>query len=313
MTGELCFLNAAASDAAFATNRGCRMRLVSSATMPCCRSMRIRAEVRVEFYFFTTFSRKRGQLAFSRYRMRGCPRFVKPNRRPPTRAGARTHQLFLDTADAFVEVGYDAMNDDRRSRTRRGLPSEPYTVGSPTKRAVAVALLARYTVEIEQYWAPLIAAAHTLTTAKFAESADRSDEGILSATASLFHPSRCPNQSFSWLRSRKHLREAFVQAFQAKKNRRFHTRKRFSLPTSRGNGKGLSVGDRCGSSDRRVPVTRIHQMLSLYLEAKSVRRFLWNCLSCSCRRCLSKCQTRPTCAHRAPVWPAVLPGSAAMP
>ena len=35
---------------------------------------------------------------------------------------------------------------------------------------MAAALLARYTVEIEPHWAPLIAAAYTLTTAKFSKS-----------------------------------------------------------------------------------------------------------------------------------------------
>jgi len=78
--------------------------------------------------------------------------------------------LFLDTAERlFVEVGYDAMTMTAVAE-RAGTSIGALYRWFPDKTAVATALRARYTVEIEQHWAPLIEAAHTLTTAKFAES-----------------------------------------------------------------------------------------------------------------------------------------------
>jgi hypothetical protein len=91
--------------------------------------------------------------------------------------------------------------------------------------------LARYTVEFEQHWAPLIEAAHTLTTAKFAESLISRTREFSQRRPAYFILRDAPIKVSRTAPARKILREAFVQAFRAK-NRRFHTRKRFSLPTS---------------------------------------------------------------------------------
>src|SRR5258706_4772916 len=94
-----------------------------------------------------------------------------PNRPTPQQErAARTHQLFLDTAEQlFVEVGYDTMTMTavaERAGTSIGALYRLF----PDKAAVAAALLATYTVEIEQHWSSLISSAHTLTTAKFVQS-----------------------------------------------------------------------------------------------------------------------------------------------
>jgi len=115
---------------------------------------------------------------------------------------------------------------------------------------VAAALLARYTVEIEQYWAPLIAAAHTLTTAKFAGSLIERTEGILSATARPISSSAMPESRFLVApRPEKLWREAFVQAFQANKTGAFIRGSASHCQRRRGNGKGISVGD-CRDSSK---------------------------------------------------------------
>src|SRR4029077_10281855 len=112
-------------------------------------------------------------------------RLSNPNRPTPQQErAARTHQLFLDTAERlFVEVGYDAMTMTavaERAGTSIGalyrwFPDKTAVAAGPRARDTVEieqhwALRARYTVEIEHHWAPLIEAAHTLPTARFAES-----------------------------------------------------------------------------------------------------------------------------------------------
>src|SRR5260221_763148 len=98
-------------------------------------------------------------------------RLSNPNRPTPQQErAARTHQLFLDTAERlFVEVGYDAMTMTAVAE-RAGTSIGALYRWFPDKTAVAAALGARYTVEIEQHCGPLTEAAPTLTTANFAES-----------------------------------------------------------------------------------------------------------------------------------------------
>src|SRR5258708_24488114 len=140
-----------------------------------------------------------------------------PNRPTPQQErAARTHQLFLDTAERlFVEVGYDAMTMTAVAE-RAGTSIGALYRWFPDKTAVAAALLARYTVEIEQHWSSLIAAAHTLTTAKFVESLiDRTREFSQRRPAYFILRDARIKVSRS-AAARKTLRAAFVQAFQAK-------------------------------------------------------------------------------------------------
>src|SRR5882757_8846544 len=98
-------------------------------------------------------------------------RLSNPNRPTPQQErAARTHQLFLDTAEQlFVEVGYDAMTMTAVAE-RAGTSIGALYRWFPDKTAVAASLLARHTVEIEQDWSSLIASANTLTTTNFVES-----------------------------------------------------------------------------------------------------------------------------------------------
>src|SRR6266566_53572 len=80
--------------------------------MPCCRSMRIRADVSGSSFILSISSHKaRAASLFLVYNTRVSSRLSNPNRPTPQQErAARTHQLFLDTAERlFVEVGYDAM------------------------------------------------------------------------------------------------------------------------------------------------------------------------------------------------------------
>src|SRR5260221_13061419 len=94
-------------------------------------------------------------------------RLSNPNRPTPQQErAARTHQLFLDTAERlFVEVGYDAMTMTAVAE-RAGTSIGALYRWFPDKTAVAAALRARETVEIEEHWAPLVEAPHRVTPAK---------------------------------------------------------------------------------------------------------------------------------------------------
>src|SRR5258706_2995429 len=78
--------------------------------------------------------------------------------------------------------------------------------------------------------------------------ADQPDKRILSATASLFHPSRCPHQSFSQRRGPKNSARGFRASLSGKKTDAFTGGSTSHCQRRRGNGKGFSVGDRRGSS-----------------------------------------------------------------
>jgi len=143
---------------------------------------------------------------------------------------------------------------------------------------VAAALRARYTVEIE----PTLGAAHRGRAypnhRQVRRVADRPDKGILSATASLFHRPRCPDQSSRSVAAEKPLREASCKPFRQKKPTLSQEEALLIANVRRGNGKGFSVGDRRGSSKPTAPVTaEFTKMLSLYLEPSSLAHGVpWN-------------------------------------
>jgi len=193
-----------------------------------------------------------------------------PNRPTPQQErAARTHQLFLDTAERlFVEVGYDAMTMTavaERAETSIGALYRWF----PDKTAVAAALLARYTVEIEQHWSSLIAVAQTLTTAKFVESLiDRTREFTQRRPAyfilrdARIKVSRNPA-------ARKTLREAFVQAFRAKKPKLSYEEALLIADVVVETVKGFLSVIAAAPPIRRASVTaEFTKMLSLYLDAK---------------------------------------------
>jgi AcrR family transcriptional regulator len=193
-----------------------------------------------------------------------------PNRPTPQQErAARTHQLFLDTAERlFVEVGYDAMTMTAVAE-RAGTSIGALYRWFPDKTAVAAALLARYTFEIEQHWSSLIAGAHTLTTPKFAELLiDRTREFSQRRPAYfILRDGRIKVSRSS--AARKHLREAFVQAFRAKKPTLSHEEALLIANVVVETVKGFLSVIAAAPPNRRAPVTaEFTQMLSLYLEAK---------------------------------------------
>ena len=139
----------------------------------------------------------------------------------------------------------------------------------PDKTAVAASLLARYAVEIEQHWSSLIASAHTLTTAKFVESLiDRTREFSQRRPAYFILRDARIKVSRS-AAARKTLREAFVQAFQAKKPTLSHEEALLIANVVVETGKGFLSVIAAAPPNRRAPVTaEFTKLLSLYLEAK---------------------------------------------
>ena len=193
-----------------------------------------------------------------------------PNRPTPQQErAARTHQLFLDTAERlFVEVGYDAMTMTAVAE-RAGTSIGALYRWFPDKTAVAVALLARYTIEMEQHWAPLIAAAPTLTTAKFAESLIERTREFSQQRPAYFILRDAPIKLSRSSAARKHLREAFVQAFQAKKSTLSHEEALLIANVVVETVKGFLSVIAATAPRQRAPATaEFTQMLSMYLEAK---------------------------------------------
>jgi AcrR family transcriptional regulator len=193
-----------------------------------------------------------------------------PNRPAPQQErGARTHQLFLDTAERlFVEVGYDAMTMTAVAE-RAGTSIGALYRWFPDKTAVAAALLARYTGEIEQHWAPLIAAAPTLTTAKFAESLITRTREFSQRRPAYFILRGAPIKVSRSAAAREILRGAFVQAFQAKKPALSYEEALLIANVVVETVKGFLSVIAAAPPNRRAHVTsEFAQMLSLYLEAK---------------------------------------------
>ena len=81
---------------------------------------------------------------------------------PQQERSARTHALFLDTAETlFVEVGYDAATMTAIAERANASIGALYR-WFPDKAALGTALMARYSQEIEEHWAPVFAAANAL-------------------------------------------------------------------------------------------------------------------------------------------------------
>jgi AcrR family transcriptional regulator len=193
-----------------------------------------------------------------------------PNRPTPQQErAARTHQLFLDTAERlFVEVGYDAMTMTAVAE-RAGTSIGALYRWFPDKTAVAAALLARYTVEIEQHWSSLIAAAHTLTTAKFVESLIERTREFSQRRPAYFILHEARIRVSRSAAARKTLREAFVQAFQAKDPTLSHEKALLIANVVVETAKGFLSVIAATPQNRRASVNaEFTKMLSLYLEAK---------------------------------------------
>jgi AcrR family transcriptional regulator len=193
-----------------------------------------------------------------------------PNRPTPQQErAARTHKLFLDTAERlFVEVGYEAMTMTAVAE-RAGTSIGALYRWFPDKTAVAAALLARYTAEIEQHWSSLIAGAHTLTTAKFAESLISRTREFSQQHPAYFILRDAPIKVSRSAAARQTLREPFVQAFRTKKPALSYEEALLIANVVVETVKGFLAVIAAAPANRRAPVTaEFTKMLSLYLEAK---------------------------------------------
>ena len=197
-------------------------------------------------------------------------RLSNPHRPTPQQErAARTHQLFLDTAERlFVEVGYDAMTMTAVAE-RAGTSIGALYRWFPDKTAVATALLARYCAEMEQHWSSLIAGARILTTAKLAESLINQTREFSQGRPAYFILRDAPIKVSRSAAARKTLREPFVQAFQAKKPTLSHEEALLIANVVVETVKGFLSVIAAAPPNRRAAVTaEFTQMLSLYLEAK---------------------------------------------
>src|SRR5258707_11640347 len=199
------------------------------------------------------------------------PSFLSNQNRPTPKQerAARTHQLFVDLGDGLSAEGVEAAMTMPAVAERAGTSIGALYRWFPDKTAVAAALLARYTVEMEQHWSSLIAAAHTLTTAKFVESLiDRTREFSQRRPAYFILRNARIKVSRS-AAARKTLRETFVQAFQAKEPMLSYEEALLIANVVVETVKGFLSVIAAAPPNRCAPVTaEFTKMLSLYLEAK---------------------------------------------
>ena len=204
-------------------------------------------------------------------------------RRPETLFRSQRNPLLASGDLAHLFSPMAALPDPQRSGKRPKKPPARTTklalargtsIGAlyrwfPDKTAVAAALLARYTVEIEQHWAPLIAAAHTLTNAKFAESLIERTREFSQQRPAYFILRDAHIKVSRSAAARQILREAFVQAFQAKKPTLSHEEALLIANVVVETVKGFLSVIAAAPPNRCAPVTaEFTKMLSLYLEAK---------------------------------------------
>src|SRR5882724_3442350 len=177
-------------------------------------------------------------------------RLSNPNRPTPQQErAARTHQLFLDTAERlFVEVGYDAMT------------------------MTAVAERAGTSIGALYRWFPdktAIAAAHYLTAAKFVESPIARTREFSQRRPAFFILRDARIKVSRSAAARKTLRAAFVQAFQAKEPTLSYEEALLIANVVVETVKGFLSVIAAAPPNRCAPVTaEFTKMLSLYLEAK---------------------------------------------
>jgi AcrR family transcriptional regulator len=136
---------------------------------------------------------------------------------PQQERAARTHRLFLDTAEkVLVEVGYEAATMTaiaERADTSIGALYRWF----PDKPSLAVALMTRYSQEIQEHWAPLIAAAERVPTPEFAEMLIETMMDFFRERPAYFVLRAAPINFSRSPAARKNVREAFAKAFLAKK------------------------------------------------------------------------------------------------
>jgi AcrR family transcriptional regulator len=187
---------------------------------------------------------------------------------PQQERAARTRSLFLDTAEKlFVEVGYDAATMTavaERANTSIGALYRWF----PDKAALGSALMVRYSQEIEEHWAPALAAAARVPTPEFAAMMIETTMDFFRERPAFFVLREAPIKRYRAPAARKNLREAFARAFRSRKPALSHDRAYLIANVVINTMKGfLASAASAAPKEQHVLTVEFTTMLSLYLKS----------------------------------------------
>lgn len=187
---------------------------------------------------------------------------------PQQERAARTHALFLDTAQMlFVEVGYEATTMTAVAERANASIGALYR-WFPDKAALAAALLNRYSQEIEEHWAPVFTAAEHVSTPEFAAMMIETTMDFFRERPAYFVLREAPIKRSRGPAARRNLREAFAKAFRAKKPTLSHDRAYLIANVVLDTIKGFLAGAASATArEQQALIVEFTTMLSLYLKS----------------------------------------------
>jgi len=187
---------------------------------------------------------------------------------PQQERAARTHALFLDTAETlFVEVGYDAATMTAIAERANASIGALYR-WFPDKAALGTALMARYGQEIEEHWTPVLAAAERTPTPEFAAMIIDTTMAFVREKPAYFVLREAPIKRSRGPAARKNLREAFARAFRSRKPALSHDRAYLIANVVVDTIKGFLAGAASSTFKEQQALTvEFTTMLSLYLKS----------------------------------------------
>jgi AcrR family transcriptional regulator len=187
---------------------------------------------------------------------------------PQQERAARTHALFLDTAEAlFVEAGYDAATMTAVAERANASIGALYR-WFPDKAALATALMMRYSEEIEEHWAPVFAAAERVPTPEFAAMMVETTMDFFRERPAYFILREAPIKRSRGPAARRNLREAFARAFRSKRPSLSHDRAYLIANVVLDTIKGFLAGAASATAKEQQALTvEFTTMLSLYLKS----------------------------------------------
>ncbi|HMF63053.1 MAG TPA: TetR/AcrR family transcriptional regulator [Edaphobacter sp.] len=187
---------------------------------------------------------------------------------PQQERAARTHALFLDTAETlFVEVGYDAATMTAIAERANASIGALYR-WFPDKAALGTALMARYGQEIEEHWTPVFAAAERTPTPEFAAMMIDTTMAFVREKPAYFVLREAPIKRSRGPAARKNLREAFARAFRSRKPALSHDRAYLIANVVVDTIKGFLAGAASSTFKEQQALTvEFTTMLSLYLKS----------------------------------------------
>jgi AcrR family transcriptional regulator len=174
----------------------------------------------------------------------------------------------LDTAEkVLVEAGYEGATMTAIAE-RAGASIGALYRWFPDKASVGTALMARYSEEIEQHWAPLIAAAEHLPTPEFAATLIETMMDFFRERPAYFVLREAPIKRSRGPAARKNLRESFAKAFRSKKPDLSPDRAYLVATVVLDTLKGLVAAAASATQKERAALTtEFTRMVSLYLQS----------------------------------------------